>query len=171
MKKHFKFLWVLILFLNTKTYAMCPVCTVAAAAWVELSHYLGIDDTVTWVWIWWMLVSVSMWTIDWFDRKKIRFFLKRKLTYLFYYASVIYPLYYSKLLFVNPVNKIWWIDKLFLWMIVWTILFFVSAKYYIYLKAKNWDRAYFPMQKVAMSVWSLVFASAIFYILTTYIYA
>jgi len=171
MKKYLKFLPVLFLLIKSNTYAMCPVCTIAAAAWVELSHYLWIDDTITWIWIWWMLASVSMWTIDWFDRKKIKFFLKRKITYIFYYASVIIPLYYSKLIFVNPVNRIWWIDKLFIGIIIWTILFFTSAKYYIYLKAKNWDKAYFPFQKVVMSVGSLTIASLIFYYLTTYIYA
>lgn len=168
-----KYLWSLFLSLiiTTQTYAMCPVCTIAAAAWVELSHYLGIDDTITGIWIWWMLVSVSMWTIDWFDRKKIRFFLKRKLTYVFYYTSVIYPLYYGKLMFLNPANILWWVDKLLLWMIVWTFLFYFSARYYLYLKEKNNWRAYFPMQKVAMSVWSLGVASIIFYYITTFIYA
>ena len=156
---------------KSNIYAMCPVCTVAAAAWVELSHYLGIDDTITWLWIWWMLVSVSIWTIDWFDRKKIRFFLKRKLTYLFYYASVLIPLYYSKLIFSNPANMLWGVDKLFLWTVIWTVLFYAMAKYYLYLKKNNWDRAHFPFQKIAMTVGSLTVASLIFYYITTYVYA
>lgn len=171
MKNYYKLLPILLLSIKTNTYAMCPVCTIAAAAWVELSHYLGIDDTITGIWIWWMLVSVSMWTIDWFDRKNIKFFLKKKITYIFYYSSVIYPLYYSKLLFVSPVNKIWWQDKLFLWMTVGTILFFTSAKLYIYLKAQNWWKAHFPFEKVAIPVGTLTVASLIFYYLTSYIYA
>ena len=159
------------IFTTLPAHAMCPVCTLAAVAWIELSHYFWIDDTVTGLWIGWMLVSVSMWTIDWFDKKNIKFFLKRKLIYIFYYLSVIIPLYYSKFLFLNPINKIWWIDKLFLWILIWTCLFYFSARYYLYLKENNNWHAYFPMQKVVMSIWSLLFASLIFYYLTTYIYA
>ncbi|EKE28719.1 MAG: hypothetical protein ACD_3C00025G0008 [uncultured bacterium (gcode 4)] len=171
MKKTLYILSPILLFLKTQAHAMCPVCTVAAAAWIELSHYLGVDDSVTWIWIWWMLVSVSMWTINWFDKKNIRFFLKKKITYILYYASVIIPLYYQKLMFVNPANKLWWIDKLFLWIIIGTILFYATAKYYLYLKAKNWGHPHFPMQKIAMSMWSLTAASLIFYYITSYIYA
>lgn len=171
MKKLFKYLPVFFVFAKSQTYAMCPVCTVAAAAWIELSHYLWIDDTVTWIWIWGMLVSISMWTIDWFDRKNIRFLFKRKLTYIFYYATVMIPLYYQKLLLVNPANKIWWIDKLLLGMIVWTILFYGSARYYMYIKAKNSWRAQFPMQKVVMPIVSLWVASLIFYYITSFVYA
>ncbi|EKE29224.1 MAG: hypothetical protein ACD_2C00207G0010 [uncultured bacterium (gcode 4)] len=171
MKKTIYFLSPFLLLLKSNTYAMCPVCTLAAVAWVELSHYLWIDDTITGLWIWGMLVSVSMWTINWFDRKKIKFFLKKKLTYAFWFSSVIIPLYYGKLILWNPANMIWWIDKLLLWIIIWTVLFFITAKYYLYLKAKNWGRAHFPFQKIAMTVWVLTSASLLFYYLTSFIYA
>ena len=157
--------------LKTQVHAMCPVCTVAVAAWIELSHYLGIDDTVTGLWIWWFLVSLSMWTINWLDWRNIRFFLKRKLTYSLYYASTLIPLYYSKLILHNPVNMLWWADKLLLGIGIWSLIFFFTAKLYLYMKGENGWRAYFPMQKVVMSIGTLGIASFIFYYITTYVYA
>ena len=53
--------------------AVCPVCTVAVVAGLGLSRWLGIDDSVSGLWIGAVTVSISMWTINWLHKKKWHF--------------------------------------------------------------------------------------------------
>jgi len=142
--------------------AVCPVCTVAVAGGVGLSRWLGIDDSITGIWIGGLSVSVSLWTIDWLKRKSINFPFRKILTFLVYYITVIASLNLSDFLW-HPLNKLWGIDKLILGIILGTIFFFVGNFSYTYLKNKNGGRAYFPFQKVVMPVASLLIVSLIFY--------
>src|SRR3990172_4136169 len=66
---------VLILKLITapSALAVCPVCTVAVGAGLGISRALGIDDTVTSVWIGGLILSMSFWLIDWLKKKKTEF--------------------------------------------------------------------------------------------------
>ena len=56
-----------------KALAVCPICTVAAATGIGFSRWLGIDDTITGLWIGGLTVSLITWTIDWLGKKNIRF--------------------------------------------------------------------------------------------------
>ena len=61
------------LFMAKTSLAVCPVCTVAVGAGVGLSRWLGVDDLITGTWIGGLLVSMIWWTIDWLNKKNIRF--------------------------------------------------------------------------------------------------
>jgi len=153
------------LFLASPVKAICPVCTVAVGAGMGLAQYLGIDDTITGVWIGGLIISLILWTLNWFKRKNINFYCKRTLTFLAYYALVVGPLYWKE--FVgHPFNKLWGVDKLILGIILGNILFFSGAALHFYLKRKNGDKVYFPFQKVVFSVSPLIIISAIFYFIT-----
>ncbi len=145
--------------------AVCPICTVAVGAGVGLSRYLGIDDTITGLWIGGLAVSMIMWTISWLDKKNIRFFGRKPLTVFGYYGLIVAPLYWMDIM-GHPFNTFWGMDKLLLGIMVGSITFFAGGVWYYYLKAKNNGHSYFPFQKVVMPVSPLVILSFVFYLLT-----
>ena len=145
--------------------AVCPVCTVAVAAGLGLSRWLGIDDTVSGLWIGAVTVSISMWTINWLDKKNWRFKGRKILITLAWYALIVAPLFFTNIM-GHPLNKIWEVDKLLIGIIIGSIIFFAMSMWYEYLKKKNNGHAYFPYQKIIMPVGSLVLLSLIFYFIT-----
>lgn len=146
--------------------AVCPVCAVAVGVGVGFSRYLGIDDTVTGIWIGGLVLSISIWTIDWFERKKIQFAARAFITTLVYYALSVLPLYWMGIM-GNSENTMLGIDKILLGVLVGSAAFLASVSWYEDMKKKNGGHAYFPFQKVAMPVGALVLFSILFYILTS----
>lgn len=155
------------LFLAQKALAVCPVCTVAVGAGLGFSRWFGIDDSITGLWLGGLLLSVSLWTIDWLNRKNIRFFLKRFFVILAYYLLAIVPLYYAKII-ANPVAFACSCasDKLLLGIIEGTAVFFFGAKLYEFLKERNGGRAHFPYEKVVLPIGILFAFTILFYLLT-----
>ena len=160
------FFTVAISFLWTSSaMAICPICTVAVGAGVGFSRWLGVDDTITGLWIGGLTVSMIMWTIDWLGKKNVLFKEGKILTVLAYYAIIIIPLYWTGIM-GHPFNKIWGIDKLLVGIILGSITFFLFGIWYYHIKAKNGGHAYFPFQKVVMPVAPLIVLSFILYLLT-----
>ena len=149
----------------TTAKAVCPVCTVAVIGGIGLSRWLGIDDSVTGLWIGGLTVSMIMWTIDWMDRKNYKFKGRKIIITIGYYLLIVVPLFFTNII-GHPLNKLWGIDKLLLGIIMGSIFFFIGALLYPYLKKKNGDKAYFPYQKVVMPIAPLIILSVIFYFLT-----
>lgn len=158
-----------VVFLNfvlaLKAQAFCPVCTIAVGAGVGFSRWLGIDDTVTGVWVGGLMVSISFWTIDWFKQKKWNYKFRSFSIFAAYYLLVVAPLYYMDII-GHPFNKFWGVDKLLLGVIIGSFGLYGAGALYQYLKKKNNGKAHFPMQKVAMPVSALIILSCIFYFLT-----
>ena len=146
-------------------YAICPICTIAVGMGVGLSHWLGIDDTITGLWIGGLTISLILWTIDWFNKKSIHFPGRNFITVVLYYFMVLFPLRQGHIL-GHPLNVLWGVDKLILGVLFGSVLFILSSVSYFYLKKHNHNRAYFPFQKVVMPVLPLVIFSVIFYIIT-----
>jgi len=155
------------LVLSLPAKAICPVCTVAAGAGLGLSRYLGIDDTVTGLWLGAFTVSLITWTINWLKKKNYVFRGYKIVTTIVYYAMLIAPLVWNDF-FGHPLHTLWGIDKLILGVGVGTVVFLVCAKTYFYLKAKNDGRAHFPFEKVVLTVLPLIILSVVFYYLTRY---
>lgn len=149
----------------SSAHAFCPVCTVAVGAGVGLAQWLGIDDSVTGLWVGGLTISLIMWTLNWFNKKNINFKGKRTVTFLGYCLLIVVPLYYTKVM-GHPLNKLWGMDKLFLGIIIGSVFFMLGGVWYSYLKKRNNDRAYFPFQKIVMPVGALVILSFIFYFIT-----
>ncbi len=151
-----------------KASAICPVCVVAVGAGLGLSEYLGIDDTIAGVWIGGLLVAVSLWTINWFNKKNWQFGqkdLRDIVVFILYYSLAIWPLF-SKDLIGSPYNRLYGLDKLVLGIITGSLIFAAVSAWYIYLKKKNNGHAHFPFQKVVMPLSALIIFSLIFYFLT-----
>jgi hypothetical protein len=166
MKKLFIYLGAvfgLSLIFTEKALAVCPICTVAVGAGIGLSRWLGIDDSITGLWIGGLIVSMITWTISWLDKKNIRFKGRTMATILGYYLLIIVPLFYSGII-MNPLHG--GLDKLLLGIISGSFGFWFGAGWYYYFKEKNQGRAYFPFQKVVMPISPLILLSIIFYFLT-----
>ncbi len=146
--------------------AMCPVCTVAVVSGFGLSRWLGIDDTITGVWIGALTVSFILWTIDWLERKKINFFAKNWIVSFVFIATLIIPLYYKGII-GHPLNSLYGIDKIIFGLIWGSSLFFLAHVLYQYLKKKNNGRPHFPYEKIVMAIAPLILVSLIFYLWTT----
>lgn len=171
MKKPFLYIIFGIIFaFAEKAFTMCPICTAAAGTAIGLSRWLGIDDSITGLWIGGLIVSMIIWTINWLDKKNIKFKGRAFVITLGYYLLIVIPLYFmvirgnsSNLLRVGVSGEI---DKLLLGIIAGSFSFWFGASWHYFLKEKNQGKAYFPFQKVVMPIAPLLILSLIFYFLT-----
>ncbi len=160
-KKIFLIFPFLALFPNF-VFAFCPVCTVAVGAGVGLCRYLGIDDLISGTWIGGFLISLTLWTIDWLDKKKIKFLFRKPLVFAFWYGFTISPLYLLGIM-GHPENKFWGIDKLLFGIISGSIVFLISFLFNNFLLKRNQGKVYFPFQKVIIPILFLLILSFIFW--------
>jgi hypothetical protein len=165
------FFFFLFSFLFSKVaLAVCPVCTVAVVGGIELSRYLGVDDSITGLWIGGLTVSLIFWTIDWFNKKNIRFKGRKILVTLGYYLLVVLPLYLLKIIHLHiPRYKTFCgcgIDKMSVGIASGSIVFLIGVLVYEYLKKKNNGHAHFPFEKIVFPIAPLIILSIIFYFLT-----
>lgn len=159
--------------------AVCPVCTVAVGAGLGLAEWLGIDDSISGLWIGALIISLSIWTINWlnaksstlrnsessaFGREKSKFGKKIRdiLIFLGYYAIVILPLYWKGKI-GHPLNRLCGIDKLLFGIILGSILFALGVILHSYIRKRNANISYFKGQKIAFPVSLLIIASLILY--------
>ena len=165
-KKSLIYLILLIFFslsFAARAQAVCPICTIAVGAGVGLCRYLGIDDTISGTWIGGLIISLIAWTIDWLNKKNIRFLFRKILVAIFYYAIIIIPLYGWKIM-GHPQNKLFGIDKLLVGIIAGSIAFILSILFNDFLKKKNQGKVYFPFQKVIIPLLFLIITSLIFWL-------
>jgi len=165
----------LFLLFPTSALAICPVCTVAVAAGLGLSRWLGIDDSVSGIWIGGLILSSSFWLIDWLEKKNFKkpsfyykFRYKNLATIALMYALVILPLWPSGII-GHPFNTIAGMDKLLFGILVGSGAFLVGMwadKKVRKIKGKQ----LFSFQKVAFPVASLAIASLVVYFYGGYLY-
>ncbi|NLZ74657.1 hypothetical protein GX917_02030 [Candidatus Falkowbacteria bacterium] len=168
MKKYFLTIISTLLFaLPAK--AACPVCVVAVGAGLGLSEYLGIDDSIAGIWIGGLLIALTIWTINWFNKKGYSFgnkTIRNFLTAILYYTMVIWPLAANNFI-GQPANTLFGLDKLVLGIVIGSLVFIGATLWYDNIKKKNNGHAWFPFQKVVWPVGALLIFSFIFYFLTS----
>jgi len=140
----------------------CPICTVAVAGGVGLCRYLEIDDLISGTWIGALLFSLFLWTIDWLNKKKIKFLFRKPLVFVFWYGLTIFPLMKIGII-GHPQNKFLGFDKLIFGIFSGTIVFLFSILFENYLRKKNQSKAYFKFQKVLIPILFLTILSLIFW--------
>lgn len=157
----------LTLALSPPVYAVCPACTVAVGAGLGLSRWLGIDDTVSGVWLGGLIMSSSLWLSNWLQK---RYQFKSKFKYLdlvvipSMYLFVLLPLIWTKVI-GHPANTLWGIDKLIFGAVFGSLGFLASVladKKVREIKGKqlfNYQRVVFPVSLLAI-------ISTVFYFLT-----
>jgi len=181
MKKITK-ITLLTLFLHTAYYilpstalAVCPICTVAVAGGLGLSRYLGIDDSILGIWAGGLMVSVTLWTLDWLSRKNFKWVKKidQKLltlfVFLFWVLTTYIPLFELGII-GHPFNTILGIDKLIFGSILGFFAFLLGVwgdKKVRAIKGKQM----FAFQKVVFPVTALTILSLVLYFWGGYLYA
>jgi len=146
--------------------AVCPVCTVAVGAGLGLSRWLGVDDTISGIWIGGLILSSSLWFIDWLKKKY------PKLTFKYLPISLIvitYLLVFGPLVLSNvighPFSRLWGIDKLVVGTLVGSAAFWLA----VWLDRKvreTRSKQLFNYQKIIFPVGLLAFFSLIMYLIT-----
>jgi len=160
------FLFFIFIFLiPPASLAVCPVCIVAVGTGVGLSRYLGIDDTVTGVWIGGLIVTISVWTATWAKKKwpKIKFALP--VSFVIYTLMSVVPFWQTDII-GHSLNRLWGIDKLILGMATGMALFVAGVRLDKWLRTKHEGRVFFPYQKVIVPVVSLLLGSLVFFLAT-----
>jgi hypothetical protein len=148
-----------------KTYAVCPVCTLAVGAGLVLAEKYGIDNTISGVWIGGFTISLIMWTLNWLHSRKYQFKGMEMATAVLYFALVPLPLYLKDMI-GHPALILWGMDKLILGMVFGGLGFIAAVSAYESAKKKNGGRPHFPYEKIAFPVGFLLILSLGFYWLT-----
>lgn len=149
----------------TKAYAMCPICTIAVASAVILLERYGVDNTISGLWIGGLLISSSIWFINWLEKKKWTFPLFEPFVYAAFYSALIIP-FHHKLIIGNPFKMLWGTDKVLLGISLGSIAFFLFGFWYQKIKEGNDGHAWFPFQRVVWPIMPLIILSIVFYFIT-----
>lgn len=163
----FGFLAALTAFLLTtaQVQAVCPVCTVAVAGGLGISRVLGIDDSVTGIWVGGLILSSGLWLADWIGKRGWKVPQKEVVSTGLFFLMVIPPLYWADMIGL-PGNTLWGVDKLVLGTVVGTLIFFSGVGIDKWLRTTNEGRVYIYYQKVIVPVFLLSLASFVFYLIT-----
>lgn len=151
--------------LPTQTHAVCPVCTVAVAGGLGVSRWLGIDDSVTGIWIGGLILSSGLLLADWIGKKGWRIPYKEIVSVFVFFLFVIPPLYWAKMVGL-PGNTLWGIDKIILGTIVGSVLFICGVGLDKWLRTTNEGKVYVYYQKVIAPVFLLTLGSFALYLIT-----
>jgi hypothetical protein len=167
----YKNLWAYLIsllaisFMPALSWAFCPVCVVAVGAGLGLARWLGVDDTVTGIWIGAFLIAIVGWFITWLKNKKWTFPYFGPIILIATYALTLIPLYYRDII-GHPKHTIFGIDKLIFSIALGSIALVASELLYKWLKKRNNNKPYFPYQKIVMPIVFLAILSVIFYFVT-----
>lgn len=168
IKKILTFLSVpsLLLIFPASVSAHCPLCAAGAVAGLTLSRILGIDDSITGVWMAAFLGAMSFWTFNIIASK-----LERKLPlikeaiYVLIFALTIISFYQFNL--VIRMGDIFGFDKLTFGMISGGITFYIVDRVNDYVISKN-GKVFFPYQRIVVSLGSMLVLSFAIFILINY---
>ncbi len=155
--------------------AHCPLCVGGAAAGLTLSRLLGIDDSITGVWLAALTGALAFWTDSWLSkRRKIRF--AKPLIYIVFFGLLIWPLYafndyvlttFKFVLINKHVGQIFGVDKLTFGILSGGVLFYV-VDLIDDLAIKRHGKVYFQFQRVIVPLLGILALSLGIYILINY---
>ena len=167
MKKFLVFALGLIgpLFFAPSALAHCPLCVAGAGVGLSLSRVLGIDDSITGVWLAAFLGAISFWTETAFFKKQELRLILRPLIYVGIFATTIWSFYKFNLIVTH--GEIFGIHKLTFGIIVGGVIFYLVdlADDLIIKKA---GKVFFPYQRIIVSLGTILLLSFGIYILINY---
>ena len=146
------------LILAPSALAFCPVCTIAIGTGFELSHWLGIDDIISGIWLGALTLYLGFWAVG-FITKKFHFkngflsLLLIILSYLLTWASL------QLLGAYTGQNLIFGLERVGFGIIIGSLVLPPALSFEKYLRRKNRGQAYFYFQKALIPVSFLLAAS------------
>ena len=158
------FLLTYFYLLPREALAHCPLCTAGAVAGLFLSRWLGIDDSITGVWMAAFLAASSLWAANSLKKKYIPG--QNTLIYLAVFASTIWSFYAFKLVSEHA-GLIMGIPKLIFGMWAGGILFYFVDILNLAIK-KVRGKSLFPYQSIVFSLDSMLFLSLALFIFINY---
>lgn len=160
----FAFLLAFLTF-TPQAQAVCPICTIAVGAGLGFSRYLGIDDTVTGLWVGALILSSAFWTASWLKSKPWRIPHKTLLSVVSFYLLVIPPLFWMGMI-GHADNTIFGIDKILFGTTVGSVVFVLGVLLDKYLRTLNEGKVFIYFQRVICPVLLLSIFSVIFFVIT-----
>lgn len=162
MKKVLAFIFVPLSFLvfPSTVYAHCPLCVAGAAVGLSLSRYIGVDDSITGMWLAALLGAVSFWSYSALVKKikKPGWILLKPLVYVSVFGLTLWSFYKFNL--VVTMEKMYGLDKLTLGMIVGGVAFYlVDVVNNLIMKVHG--KSLFPFQRIVFSL-GVILALSIF---------
>ena len=150
--------------------AHCPLCVAGAVVGVTLTRWIGIDDSITGVWIAALLGSMSFWFYAWLISKKVKQIEKYKtilkpLIYVLVFGSTLWSFYKFQL--IIRMTQIFGLDKLTFGMLTGSLLFYL-VDIGDNLLIKKAGKVFFPYQRIVFSLGSMVILSLTIYILINF---
>jgi len=112
-----------------------------------------------------LVVSLTIWSLSWLDKKNIKFKFRPLLVLPFFYLITLLPLYQMNLI-GHSCNRLWGADKLTLGTIFGSLAFFLGILADKLLRKRSNGKAYFYFQKVIIPVFFLIVCSVTFYFIT-----
>jgi len=153
--------------LPAKVQAVCPVCTVAVGAGLGFSRLLGIDDSVSGLWIGALIISSGLWTASWFGKRKFGRGLSPKWAQVIFitlfYLLILLPLNWMGI-FSLPNNTLVGLDKIIFGVIAGSLVFFLGVLADKILRQLNQGKVYIYYQKVILPVLFLSLTSFVLYL-------
>jgi len=142
--------------------AHCPLCAAGAAAGITLTRWVGVDDSITGIWLGAFLGAISFWLYNFLALKFEKLDKYKQVAKLLLYSTVFATTIWSfyKFNLVIRMSKILGLDRLTFGMIAGGTLFYLVDL----IKIKH----YFNYQKIVISLGSILLLSFGMYILLNY---
>lgn len=153
------------LFFAPAALAHCPLCVAGAGAGLTLSRWVGIDDSITGVWLAAFLGAISFWSETALIKKQELRLLLRPLIYIGIFVATIWSFYKFNLIVTH--GEIFGLHKLTFGMIAGGILFYL-VDVIDDLLIKKYGKVFFPYQRIVVSLGSMLLLSIGIYILINY---
>ena len=145
-------------------FAHCPLCVAGAGAGLSLSRILGIDDSITGVWMGAFLGATAYWLSNMIKKTYIPF--QNTVIYLTVFSTTVLSFY--RLGLINEHNGlIANLPKLTFGIISGGILFYAVDILNNFIKRKN-GKVLFPYQTIVLSLSSMTILSMAMFILINY---
>ena len=144
--------------------AHCPLCVAGAGAGLSLSRVLGIDDSISGVWMAAFLGAMSYWLANSIKKTYVPF--QGELIYIAIFATTILSFYRFGL--INEHNGlIGNLPKITFGMLTGGVLFFLVDRVNALIKKKK-GKVLFPYQPIVFTLGSMTVLSIGIYILINY---
>lgn len=158
------FLFLTSLVFVRPVYAHCPLCVAGAGVGISLSRVLGIDDSITGVWLAALLGAMSFWISN--SIKKTYIPLQKLAIYLAIFVTTTISFYRFGL--INEHNGlIFNLPKLTFGIITGGVLFYFVDKVNTAIKERK-GKVLFPYQTIVLSLGSMLILSIGIYVLINY---